>query len=62
MSRTCILPTRTYSTFFTLPVLQGDPKAALKEPFSVMLSEETAKKYFGRDNPMNKVLRANNQF
>ena len=47
---------------FTLPVLQGDPKTALKEPFSVMLSEETAKKYFGRDDPMNKVLRANNQF
>jgi putative ABC transport system permease protein len=47
---------------FTLPVLQGDPKTALKEPFSVMLSEETAKKYFGGDDPMNKVLKANNQF
>ncbi len=47
---------------FTLPVLQGDPKTALKEPFSVMLSEETAKKYFGGDDPMNKILRANNQF
>ena len=47
---------------FTLLVLQGDPKTALREPFSVMLSEETAKKYFGGDDPMNKVLRANNQF
>ena len=37
-------------------------KTALKNPFSVMLSEETARKYFGNEDPMNKVLRANNQF
>lgn len=47
---------------FTLKVLKGNPKTALKEPFSVMMSEETAKKYFGNEDPMNKVLRANNQF
>jgi putative ABC transport system permease protein len=47
---------------FTLKVLEGDPKTALKEPFSVMLSEEAAKKYFGNEDPMNKILRANNQF
>ena len=47
---------------FTLKILAGDPKTALKQPFSVMLSEETAKKYFGNEDPMNKVLRANNQF
>jgi putative ABC transport system permease protein len=47
---------------FTLNVLEGDPKTALKEPFSVMLSEEEARKYFGTEDPMNKILRANNQF
>jgi len=47
---------------FTLDVLKGDPKTALKDPFTVMLSEETARKYFGSDDPMNKVLRVNNQF
>ena len=47
---------------FTLNVLEGDPKTALKEPFSVMMSEDVAKKYFGNEEPMNKVLRANNQF
>ena len=46
---------------FTI-VLKGDPKTALKDPFSVMLSEETARKYFGNEDPMNKVLRSNNQF
>jgi putative ABC transport system permease protein len=47
---------------FTIKVLEGDPKTALKDPFSVMLTEETAKKYFGNEDPINKVLRANNQF
>jgi putative ABC transport system permease protein len=47
---------------FTLDVLQGNPKTALAGPFSAMLSEETAKRYFGNEDPMNKVLRANNQF
>ena len=47
---------------FTIKVLKGNPKNALSGPFSVMLTEETAKKYFGDEDPMNKVIRANNQF
>jgi putative ABC transport system permease protein len=47
---------------FTVKVLEGNPKSALKDPFCVMLTEETAKKYFGEEDPINKVLRANNQF
>jgi putative ABC transport system permease protein len=47
---------------FTVDVVKGNPKTALNDPFSVMLSEETAKKYFGDEDPINKVLRANNQF
>lgn len=47
---------------FSIDVLKGNPKTALRDPFSVMLTEETAKKYFGDEDPINKVLRANNQF
>jgi putative ABC transport system permease protein len=47
---------------FTLEVLSGNAKTALREPYSVMLSEAVAKKYFGNEDPMNKLLRANNQF
>jgi putative ABC transport system permease protein len=47
---------------FTLKVLKGNPKTALKDPYSVMMSEDVAKKYFGDEDPLNKVLRANNQF
>ncbi len=47
---------------FTLDVIKGNPNTALKEPFSVMLTEDVAKKYFGNEDPINKVLRADNQF
>jgi len=47
---------------FTITVLKGNPKKALSDPFSVMLTEESAKKYFGNDDPMNKMIRFNNQF
>ncbi len=47
---------------FTVNVVKGNPKTALNDPFSVMLTEETAKKYFGNEDPINKVIRANNQF
>ncbi len=47
---------------FTLKMLEGNPATALKDPFSIVMSEDVAKKYFGDEDPMNKVLRANDQF
>src|SRR5258706_994839 len=47
---------------FTVNVIKGNPKTALKDPYSVVLTEETAKKYFGSEDPINKIIRANNQF
>src|SRR5271154_765711 len=47
---------------FTVKVTEGNPKTALTVPFTVMLSEEMAKKYFGNEDPMNKSIRFNNQF
>ncbi|UPK71974.1 ABC transporter permease [Chitinophaga filiformis] len=41
---------------FTIPFLKGDPKQALTEPNTVVLTEETARKYFGNQNPVGKVL------
>lgn len=48
--------------FFKVDVIKGNPKTALTDPFTVMLTEETARKYFGNEDPINKVLRANNAF
>ena len=41
---------------FSIPFLSGDPKTALNDPFSIVLSQSTAIKYFGLANPMGKIL------
>ena len=47
---------------FSLHSIKGNPKTALSEPFSLMLTEKMAKKYFGDEDPINKVIRFNSQF
>ena len=42
---------------FTLPLVQGDPKTALKNPNSVVLSESMAHKYFGEKDPIGKRIK-----
>ena len=41
---------------FTLPVIYGDKKTALTEPNSVVITEDMAKKYFGRLNVVGENL------
>ncbi len=47
---------------FDVEVLRGNPETALDEPFTVMLTEEVAGKYFGEEDPLNKVIRMDGQF
>src|SRR5579859_7422443 len=46
----------TFFQMFDLPLLRGDRKTALKEPFSVVLTEKTAKTFFGNADPMGQSL------
>lgn len=41
---------------FSLPFLAGDPRTALIEPYTVVLSKETAEKYFGNENPVGRSI------
>ena len=41
---------------FSFPLLAGNPEAALREPFSVVLTETTARKYFGAGDPVGQAL------
>ena len=52
---------RADSTFFQVfptPFIEGDPKTALSQPTFVVITESMAKKYFGTEDPMGKILNA----
>ena len=42
---------------FSFPFKEGNPNTALKDPNSIVISEQMAKKYFGNKDPLNKVLK-----
>jgi len=46
---------------FTFPFVSGDPKTALEAPYSVVVTESMARKYFGDEDPLGKILRFNNE-
>jgi putative ABC transport system permease protein len=46
---------------FTFPMTRGDPKTALETAYSAVLTEDTAKRYFGDEYPMGKTLTLNNE-
>lgn len=46
---------------FKFPLVKGDIRTALAEPNSALITEKLARKYFGTDDPMGKVIRVNNK-
>ncbi len=46
---------------FTLPLISGDPRTALREPYTLLMSKKTAFKYFGEENPVGKTVGLNNR-
>ena len=51
----------TFFNVFSFKLITGDPHKALSNPNSVILTQSTAKKYFGEEDPLNSVLQINNQ-
>jgi len=47
---------------FDFTLISGNPEQALVNPFSILFSRPMAEKYFGRENPVGKTVRFNNQF
>lgn len=45
--------------FFKTNVLKGSPSKGLADPYTVMLTDEVAKKYFGNEEPVNKSILIN---
>jgi putative ABC transport system permease protein len=45
-----------FFSFFSFPLLDGDPKSCLKDPHSIVLSEDVAKRQFGTTNVIGKIV------
>ncbi len=48
----------SYFNVFNYPLLKGEKKSALNKPYSIVLSESFAKKLFGDQNPLQKLISA----
>ena len=49
----------SFFSFFDFPVLYGDPKTALREVNSLVITQATSKKLFGDENPVGKMVTFN---
>ncbi|MFO7867524.1 MAG: ABC transporter permease [Candidatus Aminicenantes bacterium] len=51
----------SFLKMMSFPLIRGNPDTALDSPFSLILSRDQAGKYFGNENPIGKVITADNQ-
>jgi putative ABC transport system permease protein len=50
----------SFFQIFSYRLLKGHPEEVLRNPFSIVLSEEAARRYFGQEDPIGKKLRIEN--
>jgi len=46
----------SFFKMFSFPFIKGDPETALQDRYSIVITEDMARKYFGNDEPMGKVI------
>ncbi len=52
----------TIFSVFSYQFTKGNPKTALDNPHSIVLTESTARKYFGNEDPVGKILKMDNKY
>ncbi len=52
----------TFFTMFSFNMSKGDPATALSNPNSIVLTESTAKSFFGDEDPINQVIKIDNDW
>jgi len=50
----------SFLQMFTFPLIKGDKDKALDSPHSLVINEDIAEKYFGKQDPLGKVITVNN--
>jgi putative ABC transport system permease protein len=61
ISETILYSDPSIFNIFTYPLIKGDPKTALKQTYSVAISEDMAEKYFEQEDPVGKTLLFDNK-
>jgi len=51
-----IITESRFFKLFTFPFVKGNPETALKDRYSIVLTEKMAKKYFDNEEPMGKII------
>jgi len=47
---------------FSWKFIKGKPATAMQDAYSLILSESTAKAFFGKEDPINKIIRIDNEY
>ncbi|MCK4417204.1 MAG: ABC transporter permease, partial [Candidatus Latescibacteria bacterium] len=47
---------------FSFALIKGNPKTALQEPYSIIITEEMAEKHLGDDDPMGEIISYDNKY
>ena len=57
-----ILADSNFFRFFSFKMIKGDASSVLSEPNNIVLSQSAAKKYFGKQDPIGRLLMYDNRF
>jgi putative ABC transport system permease protein len=52
---------KDFLKIFSFPLLKGNAQTVLQDPYSIVLTESTAKALFGNEDPINKTVRFDNK-
>jgi putative ABC transport system permease protein len=51
----------SFLTMFNIPLIKGDARSVLKDPYSMVVTQKLARELFGAENPIGKVVRIDNK-
>ena len=55
----CVATESSFFEIFTVPLINGETESALESPGSIVLTEETAIKFFGDEDPLGQTINLN---